>query len=218
MMPQRPPPRTWLPIRRSARTQWQRGNELTSPCFLNIVTTCRCQSEFPDGPNEEKQGHHWHSMGDMSRSETKDKPTFEGKPLLVEAAPIMAPRFEQTLHHMVNPTLEGGYPVAIFCIPLSRKTTQKSTWADHWNRRYKSTFSFVQRCLCAFDKTQQEHRMVCIGTSMPLPNHNCDTLTHRGSTNWLGRLGTVTAMVAMIDMLGSPVRVRRPSVLLPRSA
>ena len=67
-------------------------NELTSPCFLNIVTTRRCQSAFPDGLNEEKQGYHWHGMGDMPRSETKDKPTFEGKTLLVEAAPIMAPK------------------------------------------------------------------------------------------------------------------------------
>ena len=157
-------------------------------------------------------------MGDMTRSETKCKPTFEGKPLLVEAAPIMAPRFEQTLHHMVNPTLERGYPVVVFCIPSSRKMTQKATWADHWNRRYTSKFSFVQRCLCAFDKTQQEHRMVCSGINMPLPNHNCDTLTHRENTNVLGQLATVTAMVAMIGMLGSQVRVQRPSVLIPRPA
>ena len=180
-----------------------------------MVTTRRCQSAFPDGLNEEKQGYHWHSMGDMTRSEAKDKPTFEGQPLLVEVAPSMAPSFEQTLHHIISPPLERGYPVAIFCIPSNRKTTQKATWADHWNRRYKSKFSFVQRCLCAFDKTQQEHRILCIGTNMSLPN-KCGTLTHKGSTNGLGRLATVTAMVAMIDVLGSPVRVRRPSVLIPR--
>ena len=51
---------------------------------------------------------------------------------------------------------------------------------------------------------------------MPLPNNQCDMLTHKGSTNGLGKLATVTAMVAMIDVLGSPVRVRRPSVLIPR--
>ena len=154
-----------------------------SPCFLNIITMRRCQSAFPNGLNENQQGYHRHRMGDQTRSEKNHKHTFEGKPLLVEAAPSMAPRFEQTHRHMVSPTLESGYPVAVFCIPSNRRTTQKATWADNWNRRYKSYFSFVQRCLCAFDNTQREHRLLCIGTNMPLPNHHCDMLTHKGSTN-----------------------------------
>ena len=117
--------------------------ESTTPCFLNIVTTRRCQSAFPYGLNEEKRGYHCHSMGDATRSETKSKPTFEGKPLLVEAAPIMAPRFEQTLHHTVNPTLEGGSPVAVFCIPSGRKVTQ----TGHMGRPLESALQKqVQLC------------------------------------------------------------------------
>ena len=79
-----------------------------SPCFLNLITTRRCQSVFPKGLNENQQGYHWHRLGDLTRSERNQKPTFEGRPLLVEAAPVMAPRFEQALHHMVRPTLESG--------------------------------------------------------------------------------------------------------------
>ena len=191
-------------------------DDLTSPCFLNIITTRRCQSAFPHGLSDKQQGYHWHRMGDVTRSEKKHKPTLDGKPLLVEAAPSMAPRFEQTLHQIVSPTLESGHPVAVFCIPSTRKTTQKATWADHWNRRYRSNFRFVQRCLCAFDNTQQEHRMPCIGTNVPLPNHHCDALTQKESTSGLGKVATITAMVAMINILGSPIRVWRSPVLIPR--
>ena len=178
-----------------------------STCFLNIVTTRRCQSVFPNGLNEEQQGYHWHRMGDIVRSDGNHKPTFEGKPLLVEAAPVMAPRFEHTLHRLVRPTLESGCPVAVFCIPSARRVTQKATWADHWNRRFRSHFSFVQRCLCAFDPTMEEHRTLCVGTNVPLPDKTCYALQLAGSTSGMGRIATAKALTAMIDVLGNPVKV-----------
>ena len=189
----------------------------SSACFLNLVTTRRCQSVFPNGLNEDQQGYHWHSMGDMLRSDGNHKPTFDGRPLLVEAAPMMAPRFEHTLHRLIRPTLESGYPVAVFCLPSMRRVTQKATWADHWNRRFRTHFSFVQRCLCAFDPASEEHRTLCIGTNMPLPNKTCDALPLAGSTKHMGRVATVTALLALVGILGCPVRVWGSPALIPQT-
>ena len=52
---------------------------------------------------------------------------------------------------------------------------------------------------------------------MPLPSHECDAIPHKGSTTGLGKNATIAAMIAMIALVGSPVRVQRPSVLIPLS-
>ena len=130
----------------------------------------------------------------------------------------MPPRFERTLKALVTPALATGQNVAVVCLPSVRRMTQKATWTDHWNRRFGNTFTFVNRCLCAFAPDTKEHRSVFVGTNVSLPTGTCDRVPHRGSTTGQARHTTTTIILALIALVGCidvGRRVLRPPVMAP---
>ena len=149
---------------------------------MNLVSSKFFHHACSDSIVDDDKKCRWHCLEQVARAEGNDLSFLATMPLVIEVPPVMQPRFERTLKTLVTPALANGQNVAVVCLPSARRVTQKTSWVNHWSRRFGKCFQFVTRCMCALVPDAPEYRTVFVGTSVTLPEHNCDHIPHRGST------------------------------------
>ena len=134
----------------------------TQSACINVISTRKFAVDCADTELTHGTRLQWHRLSDTVNNSPKDLTYVSNHPLIIEAPPMAVPRFEDSLHRVVDAAVTSGQQVVVFCVRSVRRVSQRAEWAHHWNRKYRDTFAFEQRCMCSYEPTVTEHRSVIV--------------------------------------------------------
>ena len=114
-------------------------------------------------------------LHDMMRSATAPLDELSSAhAVLLEAPPIVTPRFEHDMLDLVAKVLNQCPRVAIIVQPSLRRKSNKTLWVQRWNKLQCAPFKFRQNCSCQLGNAVPGcHLTLFIGTSQGVPMSPC---------------------------------------------
>ena len=118
---------------------------------------------------------HRYVLHDMMRSLTAPLDELSSAHAVVlEAPPIVAPRFEHDMLEFVRKAMHQCPTLAIIVQPSLRRKSNKSLWVHRWNRLHNVPFRFRQTCSCKTGNVVPGCHLTClIGSTKEIDMSPC---------------------------------------------